>query len=162
MLTPLSRQVLSQFRVILNALRQHGHGPEKAGGPPGAQLWMMAQVRERPGLRVSDLADVLGIHLSTASNLLDKIEAAGYLRRERSRQDQRVVEIYLTDAGKSALEETPPSRAAQLPEALERLPMKVLRRLDADLQALIDSIHSAGDTENETPASGRTSRHHGG
>jgi len=95
-----AREALRQFRVIFGAVRQHFQAVEKACGVSGAQIWAMAALHQTPGMKVSELAQALSIHASTASNLLDKIEKSGLIRRERNSVDQRVVRLYLTDAGK--------------------------------------------------------------
>ena len=86
-----AREALRQFRVIFGAVRQHFQAVEKACGVSGAQIWAMAALRQTPGMKVSELAQTLSIHASTASNLLDKIEKSGLIRRERNSVDQRVV-----------------------------------------------------------------------
>ena len=39
---------------------------------------------------------------------IDRLEGKGLLRRERSQQDRRVVQLVLTDAGRAAAELVPP------------------------------------------------------
>lgn len=50
-------------------------------------------------LRVSDIAAHLGIRLSSATNLLDRLEAKKLLRRTPDPEDRRVVWCHLTDLG---------------------------------------------------------------
>lgn len=50
-------------------------------------------------LRVSDIAAHLGIRLSSATNLMDRLEAKKLLRRTPDPQDRRVVWCRLTDLG---------------------------------------------------------------
>jgi len=88
-------------------------------------------------MKVSELAQALSIHASTASNLLDKIEKAGLIRRERNSADQRVVRLYLTNAGKKALGKAPQPLTGILTHALAQLPDEMLSRLNQDLASLI-------------------------
>ena len=149
----LPRDVLKKFRIIFGAVRQHFHAVEKACGVSGAQVWVMAALAEQPGMRVSQIADALSIHQSTASNLLDKVETAGLVRRSRSHKDQRVVELYLTEAGEVALAQAPMPFTGVLPHALEQLPSAVLERLNADLQAIIGQFEKADAHAAEKPLS---------
>lgn len=48
---------------------------------------------------VRDLATHMGVTASTMSLHLDKLESGGYVRRTRSREDARSVELRLTPAG---------------------------------------------------------------
>jgi DNA-binding MarR family transcriptional regulator len=50
-------------------------------------------------LRVSDVAAQLGIRLSSATNLVDRLESKNLLRRTPDSEDRRVVWCQLTDLG---------------------------------------------------------------
>ena len=49
------------------------------------------------------LADSLGIHRNNMVGLIDEMEEAGWVRRQRSREDRRAFEIFLTAKGASAV-----------------------------------------------------------
>ncbi len=148
-----AREALRQFRVIFGAVRQHFKAIEKACGVSGAQIWAMAALRQTPGMKVSELAQTLSIHASTASNLLDKIEKAGMIRRERNTVDQRVVKLYLTPAGEKALEKAPQPLTGILTHALGQLPDKSLDRLNQDLATLIAHMGDINTRDAQKPLS---------
>lgn len=132
-----AHEALRQFRVIFSAVRQHFQAVEKACGVSGAQIWAMSALRQSPGMKVSELAQAMSIHTSTASNLLDKIERAGLVRRERKHADQRVVQLYLTENGEQALDKAPQPLTGILTHALDQLSEDTLSRLNQDLATLI-------------------------
>ena len=55
----------------------------------------------------SDLAKALGMDPASVTRALDRIEAKGLLRRERSTTDRRVVHLVLTDEGRSVATQVP-------------------------------------------------------
>lgn len=59
---------------------------------------------EKDGLPVGEIGEKLLLDNGTLSPLLKKMEQAGYVRRERSREDERVVVITLTEAGRALQE----------------------------------------------------------
>ena len=82
---------------------------------------------ERDGISVSEIGDRLMLDNGTLSPLLKKLEQAGFIRRERSREDERIVTITLTEAGRALQEKAkdiplkvsgcvdlPPEKAAML------------------------------------------------
>jgi DNA-binding MarR family transcriptional regulator len=144
---------LRQFRVIFGAVRQHFQAVEKACGVSGAQIWAMAALQQTPGMKVSELAQALSIHASTASNLLDKIEKAGLVRRERNSADQRVVKLYLTAAGEAALGKAPQPLTGILTHALDQLPDDALARLNQDLAALLAHMGTVNTQDAQKPLS---------
>lgn len=150
---PPANEALRQFRLIFGAVRQHFQAVEKACGVSGAQVWAMAALRDSPGLKVSQLARALSIHASTASNLLDKMEKAGMVRRERGTEDQRVVRLYLTPAGEAALARAPRPLTGILTHALGNLPPETLARLNQDLAELIAQMGEVNVKYAEKPLS---------
>jgi DNA-binding MarR family transcriptional regulator len=134
----LSMDVLLQFRELFRVSQQHFQRIESNCGVSGAQLWALAELKTTPGLTVSGLARALSIHLSTSSNLLDKLEAQGLVRRERNSADQRLVHVYLTTAGRQVLRKAPKPAAGVIPDALSRMPASALRTLKRDLDRLLE------------------------
>ena len=59
---------------------------------------------EKDGQPVGEIGKKLLLDNGTLSPLLKKMEQAGYVRRERSREDERVVVITLTEAGRALQE----------------------------------------------------------
>ena len=82
---------------------------------------------EKDELSVTEIGEKLMLDNGTLSPLLKKMEKAGYLERRRCREDDRVVEITLTEKGKAMQEKAkdipgkvaacidlPPDKAQQL------------------------------------------------
>ncbi len=65
------------------------------------QYLVMLVVWEEERLSVGRLGERLRLDSGTLSPLLKRLESAGLIRRERSADDERVVEVVLTDAGRS-------------------------------------------------------------
>ena len=59
---------------------------------------------EKDGVSVTEIGEKLMLDNGTLSPLLKKMEQAGYVERRRSRGDDRVVEITLTEAGRALQE----------------------------------------------------------
>ena len=55
---------------------------------------------EKDGITVSELGEKLMLDNGTLSPLLKKLQQAGYLERQRSAEDERVVVLTLTKAGR--------------------------------------------------------------
>jgi MarR family transcriptional regulator, organic hydroperoxide resistance regulator len=68
-------------------------------GLPLALLEPMAVIADIGGCRVRDLATELGMSAGTASKLVDRLEAAGYCRRQLNPDDRRSSLLELTAAG---------------------------------------------------------------
>jgi len=143
--TPQSQslETLGKFRIIVRAAQRHSAAIQKQCGVSGAQLWLLQEIAEAPGLRVGELAARMAIHQTTASNLIDALEKRGYLKKSRDDADQRVVNLLLTPSGNKLLRKAPSPARGLLPEALAKVDPKKRAQLDAGLQALLDVIEDA-------------------
>ena len=59
---------------------------------------------EKDGLTVGEIGEKLLLDNGTLSPLLKKMEKAGHVKRQRSREDERVVVITLTEEGRALQE----------------------------------------------------------
>ena len=82
------------------------------------QYLVMLVLWEEDGLSVSAIGSRLMLDNGTLSPLLKKMESAGYIERTRSREDDRVVEITLTKAGR------------ELQQKAKDIPLKVAGCID--------------------------------
>ncbi|MCA1790549.1 MAG: MarR family transcriptional regulator [Thioalkalivibrio sp.] len=136
------RSVIRQLRVIIRALQGHSRSVERACGISAAQLWALWELQRSPGLNVSDLSRQLSVHPSTASNLLDKLEQGGLVERRRRERDQRVVRLFVTDAGQELLTRAPAAPQGELNRALQNMDPGQLTALDNGLGSLVKTMAS--------------------
>lgn len=134
------QNVTQQLRVLFKVVQSHSKTVEKACGLSGAKLWMLHEIGECPGIKVSQLAATLSIHRSTCSNMLDKLEEKEFIIRDRSRSDQRTVHIFITDLGKNILKKAPSPQSGKLNDALQQLAPHQLTNLESSLQDVLDAL----------------------
>lgn len=133
--------ILKDLRIIFRASQAHAKWVEKECGLSSAQLWMMWELFHTPGLKVSELANILSIHPSTCSNMLDKLQKKDLISRERNNpNDQRVVELKLTETGSKLLATAPQPAQGVLADALFRLPDETLLQLEAGLDEFVNIL----------------------
>jgi len=133
---PLMLDVLKQFRLLLRAMESHYRQVERRSGLGGAQLWALAEIAAAD-LTMGDLAARLAIHVSTASNLVRRLEELGLATRTRTRADQRVVRITATAAGRRKLRLAPKPSVGLLQKVLTETPPERLAVLHKELGRLV-------------------------
>jgi DNA-binding MarR family transcriptional regulator len=112
---------------------------------PLTWLDVMNRLNEHPDrrMRVHELAERSLFTRSGLTRLVDRIENAGYVEREHSREDCRGVYVTLTDSGAAKLESLWPEFTASIQHHFGQ-------HLDRDdIRAIIaatDKINSPGDT----------------
>ena len=96
---------------------------------------------EEDGLTVGEISSRLLTDPGSLTPLLKRLEAEGLLSRTRSREDERVVVVELTAAGR-ALQD----KAMGIPQCIlgaSGLELEQLRKLQADLIALRSNLQGA-------------------
>ena len=92
------------------------------GGLSPVQLRALTVLRAASGGNLATLADAMGVTVSTASRLVDRLVAAGWVRREPSPRTRREVSLALTPAGADVLGRYDERRLVELRARLAQVP----------------------------------------
>ena len=149
----LSAQVLRKFRIIFGSVRQHFREVEQACGVTGSQLWILREVSQKPYAGVSEIAELLSIHPSTCSQLVEKLVGRGLIMKERSTEDQRRVGLIVTHDAEKVLKNAPGPSEGILPEALGSLSVLSLITLEDKLSELIGKLQIRDEEQADKPLS---------
>jgi DNA-binding MarR family transcriptional regulator len=129
--------VLRKLRIVFNTIKGHFREVEKKAGVAGSQVWALAVIRDRPGAGVNELAKAMDIHQSTASNLIKPLIERGMVTAGRAETDRRALQLKITARGLAVLRKAPAPVTGVLPDALSKLDLETLLRLEQDLNGLI-------------------------
>ena len=116
-----SLTVASQLRPILLRLNRELRRELAPLGITGGQAAILHLIRKSPGSGVRELALRENMSPAGMSGHVERLEAAGLVRREPSERDRRRVGLYVTDAGLRVLRGVRSRRNAWLATRLERL-----------------------------------------
>ncbi|WP_150430129.1 MarR family winged helix-turn-helix transcriptional regulator [Dechloromonas sp. CZR5] len=141
----LPLDVLQQFRVIYGTMRQYFRLIEQCCGLPGSQMWILQEVERTPAIGVTELAQRLGIHQSTCSQLVERLVGLGYLERQKAATDRRRVGLVLASSGQALIARLPGPAEGVLPAALASLPEVALKTLNINLAELIKHLQDSDD-----------------
>jgi len=102
------------------------------------QDWrVLAALRERDGLRLTELAARTSIEVSTLSRLVSGLETTGRVRRDRDSDDARAIAIRLSEDGAALTATLIPAAAA-----LERTALSGLSEAEAgQLKSLLHRVY---------------------
>ncbi len=98
-----------------------------------AQFDALTQIRAAEGLMQCDLAGRLLVTKGNISQLLDRLEARGLIVRHK---EGRASRLYLTDAGRTLMDEVTPSQETFIAGQFGAIPADDLRALLAALRRL--------------------------
>jgi DNA-binding MarR family transcriptional regulator len=66
---------------------------------PRGQAMVLCTIVKQDGLTQSEIAEQLSVQGATVTNMLQRLEEAGLVIRRRDAEDNRLVRVYLTEAG---------------------------------------------------------------
>jgi DNA-binding MarR family transcriptional regulator len=114
-----SRSVLSVYRPLLDPM-----------GLTHPQYLVMLALWEQSPRSVGEIAGLLQLDSPTLSPLLKRLEAAGFITRRRSNDDERRLDIELT------------ARGRELRREAEKIPPAIVQRLGVDV-AELEALHAS-------------------
>ncbi len=140
----LSHETLRKFLLIHRHLRRYSRQISSQGiGPRG--LSVLRFLLEHGPATVGEVQDYLMHSASTASTVISQLEDGGYVKRTRSKEDNRVVFVSLTPEGESFAQNTPLGGILLLRQRLRTLPDDRLRAIDAALGELMQLMEVTED-----------------
>ena len=113
-----------------------------------AMFFVLHQVQAGESLRVSALAEALGLDISTTSRHVRQLEAGGYVARTGDPDDRRALRVRLTRRGRAALDQAMRARADIVDRATADWPDEDRATLTVLMTRLADSLERlAADPE---------------
>jgi len=107
-LTLTDYQALAEFRYQIRRFLHFSDGAVAAAGLERGQYQLMLAIKGLPETlrpRIRDIASRMQIQHHSAVELVNRLEAGGYVRRERAEDDRREVLLALTLKGERVLAE---------------------------------------------------------
>lgn len=128
---------MDALRRIVGALRRASRTAVRDVEVTGAQLFVLRQLADAPGLSVSDLSERTSTRQNSVSEVVSRLVDRGLVRRKIASDDARRAVIGLTAAGRRIVKQAPPTAQAALLEALHALPRHQRGALARSLEAWV-------------------------
>ena len=94
------------------------------------------------GISQKDLVEMMKIDKANVTRGLIRLEKNGYIRRERNRSDNRIINLFLTDKGQSIIPELKRAKCRITEICTENLTAKETEELFILLEKVKDSVTS--------------------
>ncbi|NLN19276.1 MAG: MarR family transcriptional regulator [Firmicutes bacterium] len=129
------RQLTLTFWRIHRAIRTH----LEPWGITSRQYNLLSHVNEE-GVTLTDLAAHINADLSTATGIVNRLEKAEYVTRQRCKSDRRVVKVRLTVKGRALRDSVAPELEQQISDWYSVLSDEELKKLCELLSRLTHAI----------------------
>ena len=127
----------------------------KSLGLTRSQGWVLNHLFRNDGVTQSELADILEVEKATLGRLLDRLQAKGWVRRERHADDRRAKRVFLTEEVEPALKAMRAAAADLRRDALAGLSAEDQARF---VDALLAIKANLGRPDNGTSGNGTARR----
>ncbi|WP_140984063.1 MarR family winged helix-turn-helix transcriptional regulator [Asticcacaulis tiandongensis] len=104
---PITSAALRAIRRVLRAADQGGRKLASVTGLTPSQLLVLQEIEQRGETLPSAVAASLQFGQATVTNIVDRLEAAKLVTRERGTSDKRQVVLRITEQGRAVLENAP-------------------------------------------------------
>jgi len=138
--------ILTEVSGWVGELRCHSMGRLVQGTVTMGQLHVLWLLQHHGAMPMSRLAELVGVSVSNATGIIDRMEEHGLVERARVSNDRRLVLVQPADAGLRALSETETHRRDRLRSVLSHLSaterpivLAALRSLRRALSAEVES-----------------------
>ena len=131
---------LRALRRILRASELGNRQLATATGLTPSQLLVLREIGERGEVTPTELSAALQFSQATITNIVDRLESAGLVTRQRGEQDKRRVHLTSTEAGERAIEFAPDMLQARFSEKFAALPEWEQAMILAGLGRLADIL----------------------
>ena len=113
---------------------------QRRGEPHLAQARVLSMLLMKEGQSQKDLAYLLGIRPQSLTETLAQLEEAGCIERRKNPNDGRVINVYLTEAGRKRAEEAVNNRKQRAEGAFSALDERDKEELARILTKLSDAL----------------------
>ena len=117
----ITDRVLVALRRIIRAIDLRSRALVTRYGLTGPQLTLLKQLSAQEGASVGELTRAIHLSQATVTGILDRLAKRTLIRRERSEQDRRCVQVRLTEEGQRLLNDAPPLLQEEFTEQFSSL-----------------------------------------
>lgn len=136
----LEESILRSLRKVSRAIDLHSRRLVATYQLTGPQLVCLRQLKGSPGMTPTQLARAVALSNATITGILSRLEARGFVEREKSAADRRRVLLRLTPTGDTLVEQAPSPLQERFARALDELPEANRTIIDTVLKQIVEMM----------------------
>jgi len=137
-------RILRALRRITRSIALHSRHLAACSHITAPQLVCLRAIIANGPLTATAISREIHVSPSTVVGILDRLEDKGLIRRERGREDRRIVFVSATEAGAELARQAPSPLQKQLADALNALPELEQATITLSLERIVDLMEAGG------------------
>jgi len=138
--SPFVEEIEKALRLVAATVRRRGRVLLKDYDLTSPQFDALITLYNEGELTIGELSAKLYLAYSTTTDLVDRLERAGYVSRQRDLVDRRVVRVQLRDKGAQVIEAVLSARRAYLDSILKHVSIEQRRAILQALDLLLTNM----------------------
>ncbi|MBR8652072.1 MarR family transcriptional regulator [Achromobacter sp. Marseille-Q0513] len=137
-------RILRALRRITRSIALHSRQLSAVSHITAPQLMCLRTVIANGPLTATAISREIHVSPSTVVGILDRLEDKGLIRRERGREDRRIVFVTATEAGRALAKDAPSPLQKHLADALNALPELEQATITLSLERIVALMEQDG------------------
>ena len=137
-----AEEILAHVRALRRDLLRNPFADAERSGLTGPQVTVMASLVSRGPMTLTELSRTLGMSHSTASGIVDRLQAQGLVRRTPDATDRRRTQITVTEPVTRYVRELEEGPSGRLAAALKSASPDQRRAIQQGLSLLRELLQS--------------------
>lgn len=157
----ISTEIVISLRRIMRAVDLHSRKLEKEFHLTGPQLYIINEVTKHDSISIGQLAHNSSLSNATVTNIVQRLEGRGYIKRIRSSDDKRKVFVEITNLAEEVLTHTPSLLQESFVERMEKIKpweqtmllsslQRIAEMMDAENISASPILYATENIENKT------------
>jgi DNA-binding MarR family transcriptional regulator len=139
-------ELLVSLRKVIRAIDLYSKKLSKETGLTSPQLLVLQSIYRHEGVMVKEIAEDINLSSATITSILDRLEKRELVRRLRSTEDKRKVEISLTQTGIEMIADAPTPLQEHFINRFESMEEWEQSQMLATMQRIV-SMMNAGELD---------------
>ena len=135
-------EIMQSLRRIIRTIQDYYQEVFNKYGITGPQLWALKTIYQEGSLTQGELSQMMYLHPSTITGVIDRLGKKGYVLRDRNQQDRRVVKVMLTPMGKKLVKKAPNPVQGKMIYGLRKLNKKEIQLIYHSMQKLVEIMEA--------------------
>src|SRR5690606_19608482 len=137
-------RILRALRRITRSIALHSRQLAACSQITAPQLICLRAVIANGPMTATAISREIHVSPSTVVGILDRLEDKGLIRRERGREDRRIVFVSATEAGRALAAAAPSPLQKKLADALNALPELEQATITLSLERIVELMEAGG------------------
>ncbi|MBO8164115.1 MAG: MarR family transcriptional regulator [Brevibacillus sp.] len=105
-------------------------------------IFLLFRLSQVGALKMTEISEHFGLSAGAATGMADKLEQQGLVKRVRSTEDRRIVQVVLTEEGEKRLEQIKREFERLAGQALAGIPKERLAEMIATIREITDTMET--------------------